>query len=779
MKYSFYKNIPVLPLRNTVLFPGALLSLQIGRPKSVATLLHAMSADTKPYVLILTQKSDKENELTPDDLYRMGTIAKIESVKNKRKNGYQVLVRGLERCHALELRAVQGQFKAEAESVQDLLDLEPETQTALLENLKSLSRDLLALIPGDTSELEGLLAGLDDIVALADLNAAHVPMDLAEKQDLLEKISVKSRVLKLMEVMQKQKERLQVQTDIHEKISQKFGKTQRELLLREQLKAIKEELGEDDASDSDLRQKIEDTGMPEDVKKTALDELKRLESVGNLSPEASVIRNYIDLLCALPWSHSSNQEIDLSAARNLLNQEHAGLEKVKTRILQHLAVLKLTKNAKGSILLFVGPPGVGKTSLGQSVAKALGKKFVRASLGGVRDDAEIRGHRRTYIGAMPGRILQAIKRAGENNPVFMLDEIDKLAYSFHGDPAAALLEVLDPEQNTNFLDHYLDLPFDLSKVFFIATANTTETIPAPLLDRMEVIHLSGYTTAEKLHIAKTHLLEKQLADHGLKAEQIRIDDEILNHIIQSHTREAGVRELQRKIATLCRVAAEKVLTDPSSVPLHVDTAFVEEALGPEKFVHETAESLTPPGVVTGLAWTPMGGDILFIESAVMPGSGKLKLTGQLGDVMKESAEIALSLVRSRLPIPATLDFEKRDIHVHVPSGAIPKDGPSAGITLVTALASLVTGKSVNPKLAMTGEITLRGVVMPVGGIKEKILAAHRAGIEHVILSARNQKDLKEVPEDVRAKIRFDFVETVSDVLHIALGMEFPGFALAS
>ena len=773
MKNKSFENIPVLQLRNTLLFPGSTISLLVGRSKSVAGIQYAMSKDAQ--MLIVAQKSEDEKDPLPENLYRVGTLAKIENMQGNSKQGYQILVKGIERLNVLSFGESEGMLVANAESMHDVEDADQGTKEALLANLKVLCLETLALIPGDTSQLTTLVSESNDLMFLADLCAANLPMAVSVKQELLEIASQKTRVLKLLEILQRQKEQLQLQSDIHEKVSQKFGKTQREHFLREQMKAIKEELGEGgEIADIDLRKKIDEAGMPNDVKRVAIAELDRFETIGSNSPEAPVIRNYIDLLCAMPWSKASSNEIDLSAARKILDHDHFGLDKVKSRIIQHLSVLKLTKSAKGSILLFVGPPGVGKTSLGQSIAKALGKKFVRTSLGGVRDDAEIRGHRRTYIGAMPGRVIQAIKRADENNPVFMLDEIDKLANSFHGDPASALLEVLDPEQNSNFLDHYLDVPFDLSKVFFIATANSTESIPGPLLDRMEVIELSGYTTEEKLHIAKTHLLPKQLSAHGLEPTQLHISDEVLLRVINFYTREAGVRELQRKIATICRVSTEKVLMPEAQLPIEIDAQFIEEALGSEKYIHEMAEQLTPPGVVTGLAWTPMGGEILFVESALMPGSGSLILTGQLGDVMKESAQIAQSLVRSRLcTLIPNVDFKKQDIHIHVPAGAIPKDGPSAGVTLFTALASVLTGKAVNPKLAMTGEITLRGVVTPVGGIKEKILAAHRAGIEQIILCSRNKKDLNEVPKEVREKMKFEFVDNVSEVLKIALGIDLP------
>jgi ATP-dependent Lon protease len=580
--------------------------------------------------------------------------------------------------------------------------------------------------------------------------------------------------------MQEFKEGLSVQAEIRSKLNQKFGQAQRQTILREQLKAIREELGEgeDSTVEEKLQKKMEEAQMPDEVKKVAERELRRLGEVGNQSPESHIIRNYLELLTDLPWHKSSpEKEIDLDEARRILDQDHYGLEKVKKRIIQHLAVLKLKKDSKGSILLFVGPPGVGKTSLGHSIATALGRKFHRVSLGGVRDDAEVRGHRRTYIGAMPGRIVQGLKRAGENNPVFLLDEIDKLSRAFNGDPAAALLEVLDPEQNANFLDHYLDVPFDLSKVFFIATANSLDSIPGPLLDRMEVIDLSGYTTAEKVHIAKNHLIPKQLKEHGLSPEQLAISDDTLLRLITNYTREAGVRELQRRIAAVLRGSSERVLKasdsiSPSALPIRVQTHDLEEILGAERFTHEIAETINPVGVVTGLAWTPVGGDILFVEATAMPGAGHLMITGQLGDVMKESAKIAQTLIRANLSqLNSRIDLSKVDLHVHVPAGAIPKDGPSAGVTMLTALASLISGHRVSPKLAMTGEITLRGAVLPVGGIKEKVIAAHRAGVEKIILPKKNERDLKEVPEDVRASMQFHFVENASELFSHALNLQ--------
>jgi len=762
--------LPVLPVRNLVIFPGTAVPVRVGRPMSVEAIKEA--ASTGKYLYVVTTKDlEDDKEASPAQLHHVGVLAKIEKMRGSDKDGYQLLVRGDERVRLTEFRVEQGCIRAQGEAWADKNDLDPKVSSALMLSLKQLAKEILGLLPADTRQLEELVNGLEDLSFLSYLCAANLEIPIEKKQQLLEIDSLKDRVLSLLDQMQVQKDSLQVQSEIRDRLSHKMGKVQREAILRQHLNAIKEELGEgEDVSTQDsYRKRIEEAGMPAEVKKTALEELKRFETIGAQSPESHVIRNYLDLLCVLPWSKSAEDKIDLDTARKVLDEDHYGLDKIKKRILQHLAVMKMKKEGRGPILLFVGPPGVGKTSLGQSIARALGRKFVRGSLGGVRDDAEIRGHRRTYIGAMPGRIIQSIKRAGENNPVFLLDEIDKMSRSFQGDPASALLEVLDPEQNSNFLDHYLDVPFDLSKVVFIATANSLDTIPGPLLDRMEVIELSGYTTAEKLHIAKNHLIPKQLVEHGLNAEQMTISDEALLRVITHYTREAGVRDLQRHIAAVCRAATEKFVS--SGKPVRVERADLEEMLGPERFIHEVAEGLSNPGVVTGLAWTPQGGEILFIESTLMPGTGRLTITGQLGDVMKESSQIALSLVRSQLPhLTPGLEYEKKDLHIHVPSGAIPKDGPSAGIAMLTTLASLFSGKSVDPKLAMTGEITLRGAVMPVGGIREKVMAAHRAGIERLILPKRNERDLKDVPEEVRAALKIDFVETASEVLKLALGL---------
>jgi ATP-dependent Lon protease len=773
-----HNTLPVLAVKDTPILPGSALPLRIGRFQSIKAIETAQK--NGQFILAVAQKSDfEESSIKPASLYSVGTLSKIEKIRGNAQEGYQVHLRGISRYRVNQYAEVDGEIVAYGEEWKDVPDSDQTTYKTMLEVLKEMSQKILSLLPGDTRQLSEIVRGVDDLSFLAYLCAGNIDIGSKKRQELLEMPGLKDRVLVLLDLMQKHKETLEVQNEIREKLGHKMGKYQRETILREQMNAIREELGESDkgAEDKDnIRKKIEEAGMPEDALKVARDELKRLESMGQQNPESHVIRNYLELLASLPWNKSSPESdvesLNLEGARDILNGDHYGLDKIKQRVLQHLAVMKLRKSGRGQILLFVGPPGVGKTSLGQSIAKALGRKFVRGSLGGVRDDAEIRGHRRTYIGAMPGRIIQGMKRAGENNPVFMLDEIDKLGRGFQGDPAAALLEVLDPEQNTTFLDHYLDVPFDLSKVFFIATANSLDSIPGPLLDRMEVIDLSGYTTAEKLHIAKNHLIPKQWTEHGITTEQLVISDEALLRVINAYTREAGVRDLQRKIVALCRASAEKVLAKDAVLPVRIEVKDLEDVLGNERFVHEVAERINPPGVATGLAWTPQGGEILFIESNLMPGKGNLILTGQLGEVMKESTQIALSLVRSRLShvIPG-FEFERKDIHVHVPAGAIPKDGPSAGITMLTTIASLLTGRTVDSKLAMTGELTLRGAVMPVGGIKEKVIAAHRAGIERIIMSKRNERDLKEVPEEVKSSLKFYFVETAAEVLSIALGLE--------
>nr|BFD59767.1 endopeptidase La [Bdellovibrio sp. CKG001] len=766
--------VPVIPLKNSVLFPDISMPLRIGREKSISALQKALRDNH--WVILLTQKDPNASVSGIEDLYQVGTLAKVESFRMDADGSYNIFVKAHQRVRVVQSQESDGHLQVQTEALEDTSRLDKKTEEALLASLRQLSDDLLDLLPGNTRQIREMIAEIEDLSTLVNMCAAYADISLTDKQEVLEITSLKDRALKLLDRLQELKERLKIQRGIRDKLQESFQQNQKESILREQMRVIREELGDNEGEDlfAKFKEKIEKSGMPQEAMDLARNQLKRLETSNSASPEYQMIRTHLELMTSLPWNQSSaQQEIDLEAAERILNEDHYGLDKIKKRILQHLAVMKLRKSHQGSILLFIGPPGVGKTSLGKSIARALGKKYVRVALGGVRDDAEIRGHRRTYIGALPGRIISAIKKAGENDPVFILDEIDKLTRGFGGDPASAMLEVLDPEQNNSFQDHYLDTPFDLSKVFFIATANSLEGIPLPLLDRMEVIDLSGYTIDEKRQIARNHLWPKQLVEHGLSEGQLRITDEALTKLLTHYTREAGVRDLQRKIATICKHMSLKIV-QAAALPLMVEEKDLEEIFGAERFSADMIGSLLPPGVVTGLAWTPVGGDILFIESAQMPGQGQLLLTGQLGEVMQESAKIALSLLKSRLPIlNPLLDFSKKDIHVHVPAGAIPKDGPSAGVTMLTSIASLLLNKPVDPKLAMTGEISLRGSVMPVGGIKEKVIAAHRAGVQEVLLCRRNEKDLKEIPEDIRKDLRFHFVEDVNEVLKITLGVDLP------
>lgn len=764
-------SFPVLPLKNTVLYPGITQALKVGRDKSIKAV--DLAQEKNNWILTLAQKNPEKQVENIEDMHDIGTLCKIESIKGNHESGYFIVVRGYYRMKVSSFKPESDIFEAFVDHYDDIVDIDKPTEAALLASLKQVSKEVLQLIPGNTDSVQDMVDVIEDLSLLSYMAAANSEILLQEKQSLLEMNHTRERVMHLLGLLYTFKESLRVQLDIRQKLNSKMGQTQRDHILREQMRTIKEELGEKDEQSlvDTYRKKVVDIGLTGEALELAEQQLSKLENSNSQSPEFQMIRSHLDFMVALPWNKSSlQQEIDLEAAGKILNEDHYGLDKIKKRILQHLAVLKMKKEKKGSILLFVGPPGVGKTSLGQSIARALGKKYQRISLGGVRDESEIRGHRRTYIGALPGRILSALKKAGENDAVFVLDEIDKLSRSYGGDPAAAMLEVLDPEQNGTFADHYLDTTFDLSKVMFIATANSLETIPPALLDRMEIIELSGYTTAEKMHIAKNHLWPKQLSEHGLTKEQLEISDTALMKLISHYTREAGVRDLQRKLSEVCRARCENVLKANEAVK--VDLIDIEDIFGSERFTYEVTDQLATPGVVTGLAWTPVGGDILFIESAVVPGKGEMILTGQLGDVMKESAQIAKSLLKARLSVLAPLfDFNKFDIHIHLPAGAIPKDGPSAGITLLTSLASLVTRTPVNSRLAMTGEISLRGKVLPVGGIKEKVIAAHRAGVNKIIMSRRNEKDLKDVPDDVKSQIEFTFVEHINDVLSAALKVD--------
>jgi ATP-dependent Lon protease len=776
--------VPVVPLRNAMLLPDLTLPLRVGRDKSIRAI--ECADETALQFLTVSQIPGPElntgEDPRPETLYRVGTLAKIEHRRGAHEHGYQILARGIRRCRVTQFVEQNGALFAQIEPVRDNDDLEPETKSALLKSIQKLAVEVLALLPAKTDALQETVRSIQDLNALIHLSLANLDLPIDRKQEVFENESLKSRALKVLELIQSLKNSLEVQAEVRERLGEKLGKTQREHILREQLRVIQDELSgsSGEGKSDDFRAKIEQASMSDEAKNIALEELKRLEAVGNASPESHVIRTYLETLCSLPWKKPVQSEIDLEKAREILDHDHFGLEKVKRRILQQLAVIKLKNSTRGSILLLVGPPGVGKTSLGESIARALGRKYVRASLGGVRDEAEIRGHRRTYVGAMPGRIIQAMKRVGTSDPVFILDEIDKLGRGWMGDPSNALLEVLDPEQNGSYLDHYLDVSFDLSNCFFIATANSLENIPAPLLDRMEVIELSGYTTNEKLRIALDHLWPEQLRDHGLLDSQVKIPEEALLHLIQFYTREAGVRDLSRKLAGVARVCAQRVATQQAGQTIQITTEDLEEALGPERFSQEVTQKSMPPGVVTGLAWTPQGGEILYVEAGKMPGTGKLTITGQLGDVMKESAQIALSLVRTHLnEVAPGTDFDKWDLHLHVPAGAIPKDGPSAGVTLMTAIASLFADRPVDPTLAMTGEVTLRGAVMPVGGIKEKVMAAHRAGVRRIMLCRKNEKDLKEVPAEVRSDLTFYFVEHAAEVLKWVLDLQVHGLTRLS
>ncbi len=765
-------GLPIIPCRNVVVFPGRSVPMSIGRDASMRALESAVAGGG--LVLAVPQKANTDSaDVTPDILQEVGTVCRIEKVMGSTEHGYQAVLLGQGRFRITKVETLSDRLEAYGEMISCEQGAAPAEIAALMSATKVLAQSILKLVPVDTEQLEQLIEGVEDPESLLNLCAENIDASMERKYPLLAVVSLRERFHYLLDLMSEYREALKVQLEIGQKLSRKVGKQQREALLRQQMRAIQEELGDDESSEGghDLRKKLDAAAMPEDVRKVAMDELRRLDSMGASSPssEAHIIRQYLETLAAIPWSQEGASEVDLSKARQVLDRDHFGLDKVKERLVQHLAVMKLRGDRGGSILLLVGPPGVGKTSLGRSIAEAMGRKFARVSLGGVRDEAEIRGHRRTYVGAMPGRIVQSMKRVGERNPVLLLDEIDKLGQSHQGDPAAALLEVLDPEQNSSFTDHYLDVPFDLSKVMFICTANSLESIPAPLLDRLEVVRLAGYTAPEKLHIAKRHLVVKQLSEHGIAPAQVQFSDEALLQIISRYTREAGVRELQRQIAAVCRGVTERVLSLSAGESFQIGLAEVAKALGPERYTNEVTESLQSPGVVTGLAWTAHGGDILLIETTKMPGSGRLTLTGQLGDVMKESAQIALSLVRSHIAalIP---DHDKIDIHIHAPAGAIPKDGPSAGVTLLTALAGLLANRPVRGTLAMTGEITLRGAVLPVGGIKEKLVAAHRAGVTEVILPKRNEKDLIEVPEEVRSQLKIHYAERVQDVLRVALGI---------
>jgi ATP-dependent Lon protease len=764
----------VIPLFEIVAYPGSRTKFPVDTTTG-DLLLASMTDDGGWPAIGLTVKSGiRLLELTAESLYKTGNLLRILHVQPT-DGGYLVCANAEKRIKVGPLTHREGHLFATYEPVPDQEDLEADLQARILADVKSTIHEISRRFSG-SEQFTRPIDKMDSVDRIMGFVMPFLPVNLAEKQELLEIASVRQRYITFLDLLIKTRENIRIRIEMAEKVSDRVSKSNREAMLREQLKVIQEELNASSGTPGDegYRERVEASKMPDEVRKKALAEVKKLETGGSQNHESSVIRNYLDLLLDLPWVTEEKKNIDIVQARRVLDNHHNGLEKVKERIVQHLAVMKLRQEKQGSILLFAGPPGTGKTSLGKSIAEALGRKYVRVSLGGVRDEAEIRGHRRTYVGALPGRIIQGIHKAGTKNPVFILDEIDKISSSYAGDPASALLEVLDPEQNSTFSDHYLEVPYDLSDVLFIATANSLATIPAPLLDRMEMIEISGYTKNEKFAIAKDHLIPEVLKEHGLDADKLRFEDESLKIIIEKYTREAGVRWLKKQLAKIARHVSEKIVSGTAELPFVITPDNLVAILGKEQIRQEVARKEPVPGVVTGLAWTPVGGEILFIEGTFMPGTGKLTLTGQLGDVMKESATISSSLIRSRLAGTQNgFNFITSDIHIHVPAGATPKDGPSAGVTIFSALASLITGKTVDSDLAMTGEITLSGAVLPVGGIKEKVLAAHRAGIKKIVLPKENERDLQDVPEDVRGELTFVLVGTVEEVLKEALGIELP------
>jgi len=769
----------IVPVRNLVLFPGMILPVTIGRETSVAAAQAAVKAE-RPLGLLLQRQPETEAPKR-EDLYDIGTVAQIVRYITTPDGAHHVVAQGEGRFRVLELLEGYPFLVARIERLPAGEERGSEME-ARLHQLRERAVEALQLLPQTPPELVQSVQGFTSAAQLADMIAGFMDLKAAEKQSVLEITNPSARVDRVLELLSHRIEVLKLSREIETKTKATMDERQREYVLREQMRQIQKELGEGEggaAELADLAKAVENAGMPEEVIAQAKKELKRLERMPDSSAEYSMVRTYLDWLIELPWKTPEPQAIDIAQARRILDEDHYGLEKIKRRIIEFLAVRKLAPEGRSPILCFVGPPGVGKTSLGQSIARALGRKFVRVSLGGVHDEAELRGHRRTYIGALPGNVIQAIKKAGSRDCVMMLDEVDKVGQGFHGDPNAALLEVLDPEQNNTFRDNYLGVPFDLSKVVFVTTANVLDSIPGPLRDRMEIIQLPGYTEEEKLEIAKRYLVRRQLEANGLKPDQVQVGDAVLATIIRDYTREAGVRNLEREIGGVLRHAAVRI-AEGAPVPVRIDVPQLAEILGPARFEPEVAERTAVPGVATGLAWTPVGGDILFVEASRTPGSGKLILTGQLGDVMKESVQAALTLVKSRCASfgidPAA--FEKSDVHVHVPAGAIPKDGPSAGVAMFMALTSLFTERAVRSDTAMTGEISLRGLVLPVGGIKEKVLAAMRAGIRTVMLPAKNRKDLQDVPEGARERLQFVWLESVDDAARQALQATAPAPAAA-
>lgn len=763
------KSLPLLPLRGILVFPYMVIHLDVGREKSVQAIEEAMVQDRM--IFLATQKEAQTDEPTVDDIFQVGTVAEVKQLLKLPGGTIRVLVEGIARAKIKSYEQMEPYFRVEIEQYSEEFEKNPEIE-ALMRSLVYQFEQYVKLSKRIPPETVVSVVNLEEPGRLADIIASHLALRIEDKQKVLEAITIVERLEKLCAIVARELEIVELERKINIRVRKQMEKTQKEYYLREQMKAIQKELGEKDervAECEELREKIAKAKLPKEAEEKALKEVERLEKMPPMAAEAAVVRNYLDWMLSIPWSKSTRDRIDIKAAEEVLEADHYGLKDPKERIVEYLAIRKLAKKMKGPILCLVGPPGVGKTSLGRSIARALDRKFIRISLGGVRDEAEIRGHRRTYVGAMPGRVIQGMRTAGSKNPVFLLDEIDKMASDFRGDPASALLEVLDPEQNSTFSDHYIETPFDLSNVMFITTANNMWSIPRPLLDRMEVIQISGYTEEEKLQIAKRHLLPKQIKDHGLTTDMISVSDNTILKVVREYTRESGVRNLERKIAAVCRKTAKKIVAGDAD-KVKVTAQNLEQFLGIPRYRYGVAEQNDEVGTVTGLAWTEVGGDTLVIEVTTYKGTGRMTLTGKLGDVMKESAQAGYSYVRSKaleLGIDQEL-FEKWDMHIHIPEGAIPKDGPSAGITMATAMASVLTGRKVRHDVAMTGEITLRGRVLPVGGIKEKVMAAHRAGSKVIILPRDNKKDLEDIPVNIKKQLEFKLVEHLDQVLEIAL-----------
>ncbi|WP_410771864.1 endopeptidase La [Fontibacillus sp. BL9] len=763
------RRFPLLPLRGLLVYPSMVLHLDVGREKSVKALEKAMVDDN--LILLCSQSEVNIEEPTQEDIFRIGTVAKVRQMLKLPNGTIRVLVEGMERAEIVEYLDNEEYYEVIAKERPEEDYTDPEVD-ALMRTVLTQFEHYINLSKKVTPETLAAVSDIEEAGRLADVITSHLSLKIKDKQEILETIDVRQRLEKLLDILNNEREVLELERKISQRVKKQMEKTQKEYYLREQMKAIQKELGEKEGRAGEveeLRAQLEEKNLPDKVREKTQKEIDRLEKMPSSSAEGGVIRNYVDWLLSLPWDNKTEDDLDLSKAEQVLNEDHYGLDKPKERVLEYLAVQKLVKKLKGPILCLVGPPGVGKTSLARSIARSLGREFVRISLGGVRDEAEIRGHRRTYIGAMPGRIIQGMKTAGTLNPVFLLDEIDKMASDFRGDPSSALLEVLDPEQNNTFSDHFIEVPFDLSNVMFVTTANAVHNIPRPLLDRMEMLYIPGYTELEKLQIATRYLLPKQKREHGLEPEQLELGEEALLRTIREYTRESGVRNLEQQVAALCRKAAKKVVSEGLE-RIEILPGDIKDYLGVPKYRYGVAELEDQIGTVTGLAWTEVGGETLVIEVTVVPGSGKLILTGKLGDVMKESAQAAFSYTRSKaseLGI-ATDFYEKNDIHIHIPEGAIPKDGPSAGITIATALISALTGRHVSKDVAMTGEITLRGRVLPIGGLKEKSLAAHRAGYKKILLPKDNERDLRDIPDSVKEDVVFVPVSHMDQVLEHAL-----------